>query len=201
MALRLWPRLVPRDRTEMDERVRDVTLELADVAAAATTRCGELSAAQLNWKPAPNRWSIAQCFDHLITTHSLYLPLLRALQAGRHRSSFWERHSPLSGFFGRFLINALRPDNLKPMKTTSKAAPSTSEIDGRIIERYRAHQDELIRALCDIPAELDPRTTIITSPLLGLITYSLDDCFTILVVHSQRHLGQATRVTETAGFP
>ena len=185
----------------MDERIREVTSALATVAAEATTRFGGLSSAQLNWKPAPDRWSVAQCFDHLITTHRLYLPLLRQLHAGAYRSSFWERRSPLSGFFGRLLIRSLQPENLKKMKTTSKAEPSASEIDGGIIERYRVHQDELITALHGIPAGVDPRTTIITSPLLSLITYSLDDCLTILVVHSQRHFGQAMRVTEAAGFP
>jgi hypothetical protein len=59
----------------------------------------------------------------------------------------------------------------------------------------------MIEHLEKIPATIDPVRTIITSPLLGLITYSLDDCYTMLVVHCQRHLDQAKCVTQSEAFP
>jgi hypothetical protein len=39
--------------------------------------------------------------------------------------------------------------------------------------------------------------TIITSPLAGFVTYSLDDCLTILIVHERRHVLQAKRVVQS----
>lgn len=182
------------------ERIRSVTAALSTLAATATQQFGGLSAAQLNWKPAPKSWSVAQCFDHLITTHSLYLPVLRRLHSGPVPSSLWERTSPFSGFFGRFLIKSMRPDNPRKMRTAPKVEPSTSEIDVRVIERYSAHQDDLIKAVQGLPANIDLASTIVTSPLLGVVTYSLDDCLTMLEVHGQRHLGQAMRVMEMDGF-
>lgn len=115
--------------------------------------------------------------------------------------SLWEKTSPFSGFFGRFLIKGLDPKNLKPMKTTAKAFPSESEIGGDIVDRFAEHQQQMIVAINKLPTDIDPAKTIITSPLLGIVTYSLDDCFTVLVVHSQRHLNQAQMVTESEGFP
>lgn len=103
--------------------------------------------------------------------------------------------------FWRFLIKAVRPDNPKKVKTTSKAQPSTSEIDGEIIERFAEHQDQMIDHLRRLPTDVDPAKIIITSPLLGFVTYSLDSCFTVLETHCKRHFGQAKRVTETDGFP
>jgi hypothetical protein len=185
----------------MKERAQEVTAELSRTTVEARARFGDLSPEQLNWKPAPDSWSVGQCFDHLITTHSLNLPILQQLKAGSVKPSFWERYSPFSGFFGTILIRSMRPENLKKSKTSPKAEPSTSEIDGHIVERFAAHQAELIDRIGNVPAEIDPERTIITSPLLSFVTYSLDDCFTILVVHGQRHLGQARRVTESAGFP
>jgi hypothetical protein len=175
--------------------------DLQKVADDALSTFGSLTVGQLNWKPAEKSWSVAQCFDHLITTHSLYLPLFEQLEKGNVKETFWERNSPFSGFFGRFLIRSMRPENLKKMKTTAKAQPSASEIDGRIIERFAEHQSELIDHLQKLPAEIDPGKLIITSPLLGFVTYSLDDTFTILTVHCQRHFGQAKRVIEAKGFP
>lgn len=51
-----------------------------------------------------------------------------------------------------------------------------------------------------IPHTIDRERTIITSPLLRWVTYSLDDCLTILVVHEKRHLQQAERVMEAGAF-
>ena len=185
----------------MGERIEQVTAELQKSADDAQSTFGSLSKVQLNWKPSEKSWSIAQCFDHLITTHTLYFPLFEKLANGNVKQTSWENYSPLSGFFGRFLIKSLRPENVKKMKTTAKAYPSASEIDGDIIERYNEHQNQLIEHLRKLPADIDPAKTIVTSPLAGFVTYSLDDCYTILAVHGPRHFNQAKRVMESEGFP
>ena len=184
----------------MVENAENTVSVLASVAEEAKVRFGSMSGAQLNWRPAEKNWSIAQCLDHLITTHSLYFPLFERLVAG-YKPSFWEKVSPLSGVLGRSLIKSMRPENPKKMKTAAKAEPSKSEIGADIVERFSEHQRQLIEHLKSVPAEIDPVKTIITSPLMGLVTYCLDDTYTILAVHSQRHLAQAKRVTEAAGFP
>jgi uncharacterized damage-inducible protein DinB len=190
-----------QSRAKVSERIDKVTAELKDVADGAKTSFGSFNAQQLNWKPADKSWSVAQCFDHLITTHSLYFTEFERLTCSDAANNLWEKISPLSGFFGRFLIKGLDPKNQKPMKTTSKAEPSSSEISGDIIDRYVEHQGKMIAALKNISADIDPSKRIITSPLLGLVTYTLNDAYTVLVVHSQRHLGQAKRVMEADGFP
>ena len=181
--------------------ISKVCSDLRQVADDARGSFGGLSTEQLNWKPAEKGWSVAQCFDHLITTHSLYFPLFERLAEGKTAMSFWGKYSPFSGFFGRFLIKGLSPDNRKKMKTTAKAQPSASEIDGGIIERFDEHQNQMIEHLRKLPNDIVPARLTITSPLLGLITYSLDNCLTILAVHCQRHFRQAKRVTEMEGFP
>ncbi|MCB1057761.1 MAG: DinB family protein [Acidobacteria bacterium] len=185
----------------MNPRLASVTTALSEITTEAVQRFGPLSVEPLNWKPAAGRWSVAQCLDHLIVIQGLYFPLLDGLARKDPKPSFWEKHSPLSGFFGRFLIRTLDPANTKATKTPAKAEPSGSALDGDIVERFRLHQAELIAHLEALPDDLDLERTIITSPLLGFVTYSLDDALTILVVHGQRHLGQARRVTEAEGFP
>lgn len=186
---------------ELKSDVPAICSDLREVAADARLTFGSLSAEQLNWKPSEKEWSVAQCFDHLIKTHSLYFPVFERLAAGGVKASFWEKASPLSGYFGRFLIKSLDPANLKKMKTTGKAKPASSDIEGDIIEKFAVHQDELIVAIERIPDAVDPAKTIITSPLLAVVTYSLADAFETIKVHCQRHLGQAKRVAGRADFP
>jgi hypothetical protein len=188
-------------RIGMDERIKNITDDLAKAADDARSAFGSLSPSQLNWKADDKSWSVAQCLDHLITLHSQYFSLFERLAAGEVKPTIWEKASPLSGFFGRYLIKAMDPSNLKKMKTSAKAQPSSSEIGGDIVDRFCDHQQQMIGQLQKIPASIDPVKTVITSPLLGLITYSLDDCYTMLVVHCQRHTDQAKRVMVSKDFP
>lgn len=184
----------------MAQDISKVCSDLAAVSEDAKAEFGTLTAVQLNWKPAEKSWSVAQCLDHLIVTHSLYFPLFEKLAAGDLTPTFWQKVSPFSGFFGRFLIKSLDPKNVKPMKTTSRAFPSSSDIDAGIVDRFVAHQDQMIASLRKLPAGLDKKM-IITSPLAGFVTYSLDDALTFVPMHCIRHFNQAKRVTEAEGFP
>ncbi|HYJ89689.1 MAG TPA: DinB family protein [Pyrinomonadaceae bacterium] len=185
----------------MDDRVESVCADLRKTADDAKATFGMLSVAQLNWRPSEKGWSIAQCFDHLVTAHALYFPLLKRLEKGDLTRSFWEKYSPLSGFFGRFLIKSLDPKNPKRFKTTAKGQPSKSEIDGEIIERFYEHQLQMIEYLQKLPPSIDSDTFKITSPLLGFATYTLGDALTFLPMHCHRHFDQAKRVMEEKDFP
>jgi hypothetical protein len=185
----------------MGKTIDQVCFELETTADEVEGAFGNLSAVQLNWKPSQKSWSIAQCLEHLIVLHSLYFPIFERLENGSAKASFWEKASPLSGFFGRFLIRSLRPENQTKVKTRPKAFPSASEIDGGIVERFVKHQHEMIDRLKGLPTRVDPSKTIITSPLMGFVTYSLEDTFTILVIHCQRHFLQAKNVMHVTGFP
>lgn len=185
----------------MSEMIDKACSDLAAVADDAKAIFGDMTVEPLNWKPSEKEWSIAQCFDHLIVTHSLYFAECEKVSTGGYKPTFWQKVSPLSGFFGRFLIKSLDPRNTKKMKTTAKAFPSASEIGGDIIERFVEHQRQMIETVQKFPATLDLEKTIVTSPLLGFVTYSLADTLTFLPMHCRRHFDQAKRVTENAGFP
>ena len=47
-----------------------------NVANEARSTFGHLSPSQLNWKPSAERWSVAQCFEHLLTSNKGYLPII-----------------------------------------------------------------------------------------------------------------------------
>lgn len=181
--------------------IERVVRRLDTVTRDVEASFGALTGDQLNWAPGPRRWSVAQCLDHLMTTNALYFPLLDAVRDGRYAAGFWARVSPLSGFFGRFLIRSLDPSNAKPMKTTARAEPSRSTLPADTVSRFLAHQRELSDRLRGIPATLDVATTMMASPLMGFVTYSLADCVEIIAVHEERHLGQARRVLQATGFP
>jgi hypothetical protein len=185
----------------MGDRIDELATELEEVTQRTRATFGALTRDQLNWRPTADAWSIAQCLDHLITINSLYLALIASFRTGPPKQTLWERYSPFSRLLGNLLIKTLGPEYAKKMKTNRKAEPSSSEIDDRIILRFAQHQTELIEHIRMIPHSVDRSRAIVTSPLLPWVTYSLDDCLTILVVHEKRHFQQAVRIVEADAFP
>ena len=183
----------------MDERIAQITSALSEVAEEARSTFGSLTPEQLNWKPAENTWSVGQCFEHIIKTNEEFYPEFEKLASGERKNTFFEKYSPFSGFFGRFLINAVTEDS-KKAKTPSKKVVPPSDIDGDIVNRFALHIDEINRKV-EACAEVDRKKTVVTSPFLGVFTYSLEDAYTVLVEHSRRHFRQAKRVAEAEGFP
>lgn len=188
----MMSKIVPAD-ARLADRVSNLTTTLSQVSDDARSVFGALTADELNWTHDPKSWSVAQCFDHLIKTHSKYFPIFERLAGGDLRRTWWERRSPLSGFFGRFFISILDPANLKRRRTTPNAYPSSSAIGADIIERFAAHQAEMIGRVRRLPPALDP-DIIVTSPLFAVVTYRLDDVLVFLALHCRRHFEQARRV-------
>src|SRR5919112_472867 len=65
--------------------------ELGAITSEAREVFGALDAAQLNWKPSAERWSVGLCFDHLIKTNSTFFADMERVAAGTHKSSAWAR--------------------------------------------------------------------------------------------------------------
>ena len=174
--------------------------ELSAVKCEAREVFGGLSPAQLNWKPSAEQWSVGQCFDHLIVTNSTFFPDMERVAAGTYKSSLWGRVSPLSGFFGRFILKALDPEKGRKTKAPRVFEPTQSDVAADIIERFAAHQDDLANHM-RATADADLRGLKVTSPVSPVATYSLLDAYRIVVAHERKHFEQARRVTQAEGFP
>lgn len=179
--------------------MNEVISELEQIAENMRRAFGGFSGEQINWKPSDESWSVGQCFEHLIKTNELFYDELEKIAAGTRQNSFWENWSPLSGFGGRLLINSLKKDERKFKAPSPKIVPP-SAVDARIIEKFAAHQAELIAKIkrCE---KADLQKIVITSPFVKLMTYRLADGLTVVVEHEKRHFRQAERVTKTEGFP
>lgn len=161
---------------------------------------GRLNAAQLNWQPRADEWSVGQCLDHLIIINSGYHPQLEQIVNGHKRATLWERLPVLPGFFGRVIIGAVKPEAKRKVQASKNFQPTASHIDPRIVNRFIAHQHDLIKRM-HATEPFDPARIIITSPVTKLMAYSLLDAYRIIVAHERRHFAQAQRVMATSGFP
>ncbi|MBX2872673.1 MAG: DinB family protein [Saprospiraceae bacterium] len=152
-----------------------------------------LSPEDLNWKPDPQTWSIAQNIDHLITINSTYFPVLDKIQAGRYEPPWLAKIGFIPRLMGNLIYNASLPDRRKKMKTFPLWEPAQSMVDEMILQRFEAHQ----KTMADYIQKAAPaveRGQVISSPAQASLVYKLARAFDIIVVHEQRHLEQAKEV-------
>ncbi len=184
------------NNSEVDQLIEQTAI----IAAQTETTFGTLTDTQLNWKPGRDRWSIAQCFEHLLNTNKAYFPTFDSILSGQKRTRFIERLPVIPSIGGALLKKSLDPGNSRKLKAPQKVQPSNSNVDRSVLTDFE-EQQKLIAEYMARMKNLGLDSIIVTSPFLSLITYSLMDAFRIIVVHEQRHFQQASNVAKDTAFP
>jgi hypothetical protein len=160
-----------------------------------------LSPAQLNFRPAPRRWSVGQCLDHVAVSLRVYLdpmePVIdEARAAGRTGGEPFGR----GPFMGRFLIRALRKPG-KRYPAPRMFRPSRSALDpSDLRQSFEQELGRMQRAL-ERSEGLALGKVKMPWPAFRPIKISLAQAFELQALHVHRHLDQAERVTREPGFP
>ena len=178
----------------------EVVAEFSTMAADTVSDFGLLDERQLNWRPAATSWSVAQCFDHLLTANREMFQAIDTALDGSHPRTVWQRLPILPRVLGSMLIKSQAPETKRKFTAPRKAEPAWSTIDPRIIERFVVSQHEAAVRVASIDRR-DMAGTIMISPFVSFIAYSVIDGCRLIVTHQRRHYEQARRVTQEPGFP
>ena len=178
----------------------EIVAEAENITSDVQRAFARLSSEQLNWKPNAEAWSAGQCLEHLIAANNeMFVPIDAALREGRS-PTVWERMPLVPALMGPFMIKAVSPAARQKLKAPIRIRPAASRVETRIVERFVESQHGLIERVRRMDGR-SPEKIIITSPFIKWITYSMLDASRLIVAHQRRHLLQAQRVVETAGFP
>ncbi len=180
--------------------ISHLLFKMTVIANNAQFTFGDLTGQQLNWKPSPDTWSIAQCFDHLTAASKAYMPIIEQVSAGKKQSTFSEKIPLLPNIFGKLLIKYLSPQSTRKLKAPELIRPAASSIDEGIIRHFIEVQKEMI-VLMKKTEGLNLSRIRITSPLARFVAYNLMDAYEIIVAHQKRHFRQAERVLTAEAFP
>ena len=156
----------------------------------------QLPESDWNRKPAANRWSAAECVEHLNLTSRAYIPLLRDAIASageiRHSPTKHYRHDAL-GWFLSMMFGPLRHlgrFKLVRVKTTPAFVPKPGRSRTEILSDFVRHQGALISLVRSADGLPIDRVRII-SPFGGRMRYSAYSALVIVSRHEHRHLEQA----------
>lgn len=178
----------------------DIAAEFAAIARDAQSGFGDLGDQQLNWRPDASRWSVAQCFDHLLRINREMFGAMDAATSGSRPLTIWQRLPVLPRLFGAMLVKSQAPEARRKFTAPRKTEPAASAIEPEIIARFAAYQDEAAARVRALEGR-DAASIIMVSPFASFITYSVLDGCRLIATHQRRHFEQARRVRQEAGFP
>ncbi|RTQ49155.1 DinB family protein [Hymenobacter gummosus] len=182
--------------THTTEFLDQLTQAVADIRRVAQARFRPLAEDQLNRGPAPGKWSVGQCLEHLNIIGGLYLPVMnqrirRALERGTQPADTVKH-----GYFGKKLTDSmLVPAREKPLKTPQQYAPSGSRLPRTVVEVFLRQLDDLDHQLQQA-RKINANAVRIPNVIFPLLRLRLTDQFAFLVAHLQRHVAQAERVLD-----
>ena len=187
----------------LNAELRDYLRQFEEAKANASRLVEELFDEQLVWTPPqlPDSWSIAECFGHLNATAEAYFPRIdRAIEEGRAAGLLGDgpfRH----GFLVNRFIKMLQPPPRRRFKVPGPIFQPKVDTPVRdTFERFLSHQDSLAERVRRADG-LDLARVRLVSPVSRWLRMSLGQCFSVVATHQRRHLWQAARVRDAAGFP
>ena len=178
----------------------DVRSGLEEVARETHATFGGLDARQLNWRPAEDRWSIAQCFDHLLTANRQMFQAAEDALDGTTPRTVVQRLPVLPGVMGRALIRSQAPPPTRKFTAPPQARPASSDIAAGVIQAFVEQQHDALTRLRALD-ERQAAQVIMVSPFIKVVVYSVLDGWRLIFAHERRHFEQARVVASSAAFP
>jgi hypothetical protein len=173
--------------------------EFAEADARAMALVKGLTYDQLNWRPAPGKWSIGLCLEHLCITNDVYGEAIGGVLGSAPPAPVPEI---TPGRFSRWFIRsyiAPGPES-KTAKAPPKITPVSSRVELTVLDRFLKGNDGN-RAMLDRAAPLDVNRLRFPNPFIPLVRFTVGTGLEILAKHESRHLLQAERVRSHREFP
>ncbi|RAK00090.1 DinB family protein [Larkinella arboricola] len=155
----------------------------------------------LNWQPAPERWSILQCLEHLNSYGHYYLPQLEKAVYRGEQEQIAASTSFRSGLLGNYFATSMRPkaDGSIGLKAKAvKAHTPAARLDARAVLTTFLDQQRDLLNLLERARRVNIERFRVPISIARFIRLSVGDTFRFLIAHEQRHVLQAQRVAAEA---
>ena len=173
--------------------------------ARAEVLAGGLSRSAFNWRPAPGRWSIAQCLSHLVVVNGQDVgPIADTIRNARE-AGITGAPPFRYGSISRWFVGSMEP----PVRSRSKAPkgyepPPEADPEKTLAEYLRINREiqEMIASSKGIDWARAKTTLPVLPPVLrSIVRMPLGARFELIAAHDRRHLWQAEQVRADPNFP
>lgn len=158
---------------------------------------GPLSEAQWNYKPGPDRWSIAECAEHITETENMLRGMIQQqvktlpVDESKRNARAAKRDESARN------VLAFMTDRSKKASAPGEIRPTGRYKTKAELEKiFKARRDETIKYVETTADDLRGRVA-----KLGGAEMDLYEMVLMISGHSERHLKQMIEVTQTPGYP
>lgn len=178
------PKMTPTERAELIDRLQHTEEELMRLVAGVTD-------AQWAFKPAPERWSIAEVVEHIVLAEAMMFDLaVRSLD--RPQDPKWEATLAKTDTLRKALPNRSRrvdaPAAIKPQQAMSRADA---------MARYAEQRKRVLAYARDSDRPVKAHTS--PNPFFGDL--NAHQWLLYIPLHNERHNQQIAEVKTTPGYP
>ncbi|QKZ13386.1 DinB family protein [Spirosoma sp. KUDC1026] len=178
------------------ETARQLQSRLDRILDTVTREFSPLSAGQLRFKLAPDRWSILECLQHLNLAERFYI---RNIQHKVDRLGLVQTSPTDQTFVSSWVGKAMRymvdPQTKMKVPTPGILRPRrVSELDATDVLNQFIELQTLLRDLLNKAIYLDWNQESLSTLFGNWLTIRLGDAILMLVAHTERHINQAMRV-------
>lgn len=171
-----------------DERER-ASVYLRETRENLLRTTSSLSPTQLQYKPAPDRWSVAECLEHITLTEDLIF--------GNINNALQQASESTTSSMGDQGIVQIVADRSTRVKGPERLMPSGRWAHDQLLGEFESVRKRTAEfaATTEVPL----RQYSFPHPMLGAI-----DCYQWLLLigaHGERHRAQAEEVIADPGFP
>lgn len=174
--------------------------QFEQISTDADTLVTPLGQDQFVWKPGPNRWSIAECLEHMNATARFYLPAIDEGIADAIRNGAYAEGPFKYNLIGRIFSRLMEPPARFRMRAPIDKMPGPERPKRETLAGFRAYQVQYVDRLRQANG-LDLSRSCVRSPFASWIRIPLGSAFASMAAHERRHLWQARKITEFVGFP
>jgi hypothetical protein len=168
--------------------------EEADAAAAELQAIAALlSDAQLTWRAAPGKWSIADILIHLSITTEHCLPAVDRAIDEAHGSGMQAQGPFKLTMMGRFFVWYVEPPPAIKLPAPKKLVPVLTGSPAAALPTFLHSQQQMMGRL-ERANGLDLNRARFRSPFAAFITMDMLAFFSVFASHERRHIWQARNV-------
>ena len=165
------------------------------ISEQARNLVSTLGVERVTERPAPNRWSVAECLAHLNINSEAYLPVWReALREARDHGLTGTGPFKLD-LWGRVWVWVLEPPPKFRFPAPRAFQPVVVPSGEEVLPAFLNCQEQVLRCIARSEGIAIDRIKI-RSPFDRRVRYSVWSSFRANLAHHRRHLWQAGRVVE-----
>lgn len=174
--------------TELLEDLKQKTIQILKEARFYQS----LEASVLNNKPAPSKWSVLECIEHLNICGDIYLKEIESrLLKSNHSSQEYHK----SGILGNYSAKSMLPKKDKfpmKMKTFKFMTPDRSNLTITTIDKFVKQQEHFL-LLIEKGHQINLTKTKCGLAVKGL-KFRMGDAMRFYAFHNVRHITQANKL-------